>query len=126
VTASLSGDTLNYPWRIEAGERERLSIPVLTEDGTPADLTGYTIDAVIRDRQGGVVIYEFPPEHVTVEVPEDPEEPSAIVLLIPAPISAAWTWTIGWWRLLITAPVVDPEDPDTHRIIQGPFTISLD
>lgn len=126
MTASLSGDTRDYVWRIEAGERERLSIPVLAEDDGPADLTGYLIDAQIKISQGGAVLYTFPAEHISVEVPEDPELPPNIVLLIPAPVSAAWPWSVGWWRLLITAPDADPDDPDTHRIIAGPFIVSPD
>lgn len=120
MTASLFGDTTSYTWRIEAGERERLSIPVLTAESAAADLTGYTIDAKIKTAQGsGVVLYDFPPEHITVE-------DGTISLLIPAPVSAAWFWSIGWWRVLITAPVVDPDDPDTHRIVQGPFIVDPD
>lgn len=119
MTASLTGDTLDYVWRIEAGERERLSIPVLDEDDGPADLTGYIIDAQIKAFQGGAVLYTFPAEHITVEG-------SAIVLLIPAPVSVQWPWRVGWWRVLITAPDPDPDDPDTHRIIAGPFIVSPD
>lgn len=120
MTASLFGDTLEYAWRIEAGERERLSIPVLDEDGSAANLTGFTIDAKIKTAKGsGVVLYAFPPEHITVSA-------GTVTLLIPGPVSAAWYWTVGWWRMVITAPNPNPLDPDSNRVIQGPFVVDPD
>ena len=113
-----SADTREYAWRIEQGERERLAIPV-SKDGSPQDLAGWTIDAKIKDRKGGAELYVFPPELIEVDG-------STITLTVPVPVSAAWTWTVGWWRVVITAPDPDPDDPDSSRVIQGPFLVDRD
>jgi len=113
-------DTRNFTWRIEAGEREVLSVPMLQADGvTPKDVTGYSVDAKIRDEQGGEVLYTFPPEHITISG-------SDIELLIPGPVSAAWVWSVGWWRMVITVPDPDPLDPETDRVVQGAFIVDAD
>lgn len=113
-------DTRHWTWRVEAGEREAIDIPILqSDDVTPQDLTGYTIDAKIKTRPGGTVLYTFPLSQVIVE-------DNIITLVIPAPVSATWTWSVGWWRLKVTAPDPDPADPETDRVIQGAFIVDPD
>jgi hypothetical protein len=120
VTTPLGTDTVHYTWRIEAGERERLQIPIFGADGTtPQDVTDYTVDAKIRTEQGGEVLYTFPAEHIEIT-------DNVIELRIPGPTSAAWTWTVGWWRVVITAPEPDPTDPDSSRVVQGAFIVDPD
>jgi hypothetical protein len=112
-----SADTLNWTWRIEAGERETLDVPIFLGDGTtPKDVSGYTVDAVIKTEAGGSLLYAFPTEHISIDE-------SVVTLLIPAPISAAWVWSVGWWRLVITAPSPDPLDPESDRVVQGAFIV---
>lgn len=111
-------DTVEFAWRIEQGEREPLDVPVL-DNGAPRDLTGWTIDAVIKDAPGGTVLYTFPPAQVVVNG-------HIVTLIVPAPVSSAWTWTVGWWRMKITAPDPDPVDPETHRVAQGAFLVERD
>lgn len=111
-------DTVNYGWRIEQGEREALDVPVL-DNGVPRVVTGWTIDAVIKDAPGGTVLYTFPPAQVVINE-------HIIQLIVPATVSAAWTWTVGWWRVKITAPDTDPADPETYRVAQGAFLVDRD
>lgn len=117
MTAAL-GDTTDYVWRVEQGEREPLDIPVLDND-EPRDVTGWTIDAVIKTEPGGEVLHTFTPEQITVVS-------NVVTLTVPGPVSAAWTWTIGWWRVKITPPDSDPDDPETERIVKGPFLVYRD
>lgn len=111
-------DTAEYAWRVEQGEREQLEIPVL-DNGVPRDLTGWTIDAVIKTEPGGTVLYTFPAAQIVVDE-------HLIRLIVPGPVSAAWTWSVGWWRVLITAPDPDPVDPETYRVVKGPFLVERD
>jgi hypothetical protein len=115
MTAALSGDTTEYAWRVEQGERERLEIPVL-DNGTPRDVTGWTVDAQIKTEPGGTVLYTFPASGIAIAG-------HLITLTVPAPVSAAWTWTVAWWRVVITEPNPDPLNPDSQRVIKGPFLV---
>lgn len=110
-----TNDTTEFVWRIEQGERERLVVPI-ENNGAPFNITGYSIDAKIKTEPGGTVLYTFPAEDVTVDG-------STIELIIPGPISAAWTFTVAWWRVVITAPNPDPADPETHLVLKGPFLV---
>lgn len=118
MTAALTGDTTEYAWRVEQGEREVLEIPVL-DNGVPRDVTGWTISAVIKTEPGGTTLYTFPAEQINVVS-------NVITLTVPGPVSAAWTWTVAWWRLKITAPAPDPDDPEAYRVIKGPFLVYRD
>lgn len=111
-------DTVNYGWRIEQGEREALDVPVL-DNGVPRVVTGWTIDAVIKDRPGGTVLYTFPASGISVAG-------HVVTLTVPGPVSAAWTWTVGWWRLKVTAPNPDSANPETYRVTKGPFLVDRD
>jgi hypothetical protein len=120
MTAALTSDTLTYSWRIEQGERERLEIPILNADGDPFVITGWTVDAKVKTEPGGTVLYTWPASSITIAS-------NLLTLEIPGPVSAAWTWTTGWWRAVITEPnPADPADPDVHRVIQGTFIMDRD
>lgn len=114
---SAQSDTLSFTWRLEQGERERLEIPVLGPDDTEHDITGWVVDAQVKTSPGGETLYTWPPELITVDG-------HVITLLVPGPTSAAWTWSTGWWRVVVTEPSpADPADPDTFRIIQGSILV---
>lgn len=119
MTAALSTTTRAYAWRISQGAREKLNIPILDGDGVPVTLTGYTVDAVIKDRPGGAVLYTWPAEDVETAG-------TAVSLTIPAPVSTAWTWSVGWYRVKLTAPGAEPDDPMTTRVLQGVIVLDFD
>lgn len=115
-----SSDTLEFTWRVEQGEREQLVIPVL-DDTAAANITGWTVDAQIKNRAGGDTLYTWPAGLAYVSA-----SGTSVTITIPAAVSAAWVWRIGWWRVVITDPASDPDDPTVHRIIEGPLVIDPD
>lgn len=113
-------DTLEQAWRIEQGERETMTFPVENADGLfPID--GWDIEATIKTRPGGQLLYTFPAEHIVF----DPDD-NTVQLVIPGPVSALWTWTTGRYKVMITNPDTDPNDPATYRVLQGPLVIDPD
>lgn len=118
MTTALSSETREYIWRVKQGAKERLIIPVL-DDGAPKDVTGFTVDAKVKTRPGGTVLYTWPSDLIEIDGDE-------VALLIPAPVSAAWTWYAGWYRVKITDPASPPDDPEISRVLQGAIFIDLD
>lgn len=114
-------DTLDWTWRIEQGEREEISIPVLDDNDDPFPVIGWTIDAKIKDRPGGIVLYTWPLELTQIHAGG-----SSVKLVVPADVSETWRFTTGWYRVKIIDPESDPDDLVTHRILQGPLIISPD
>lgn len=115
MSITAGGDTREYTWRIEAGEREKLTVPLL-DGGEPIDITGWSVKAVIKDRRGGALLYTFPAEHVNINGSE-------VELTIPAPVSANWVWTVGWWHMEVTPPDPNPLDPPTQIVVAGSFLV---
>lgn len=113
-------DTLDYAWRIEAGERATLQIPILSEGNSLFPVTGWTVDAKIKTRPGGPVLHTFPPEQAHIF-----GGGAFVELVIPAATSAAWVWRTGWWRLVLIDPT-NPDDPATYRLVQGPVVVDPD
>jgi hypothetical protein len=114
----MAADTRLQPWRVEKGERDTATFPVLFPDNTPFPIDGWNVTATIWDRPGGTLLYAVPSPNVTV----DPDE-NRIVLVIPAPVSAAWTWWTGWYQVDISDPSSDPDDPSTYRVLNGAFVV---
>jgi hypothetical protein len=112
-------DTTFSVWRVEANEKHYRTIPVVDSNGNPNVVTGWTVDAKVRTRAGGEILYVFPEEHWEIQS-------DLVILKIPAPVSAAWDWSLGWYRVVITDPNSDAEDPDTQRIAEGPFIVNPD
>lgn len=117
--AAVLNDTREFDWTIEQGERERITIPVLDADDNPYAVDGWSVDACIKTRPGGALLYRWPANLINVAGPQ-------IELVVPGPVSARWTWTEGWWRVVITAPNGPQDDPDTYRIIQGRLCVLPD
>jgi hypothetical protein len=112
-------DTTEFVWRVEQGEREILEIPVL-DNGAPLDVTGWTIDAMVKTEPGGEVLHTFPAERIDVAG-------HVVTLTVPGPVSASWSWTVAWWRVVITEPSpADPDNPDSQRVVKGPFLVYRD
>jgi hypothetical protein len=119
MTAALGSDVREYTWRVKQAAQERLVIPILDINGTPKDVTGYTVDAKIKTEPGGVVLYTWPTGDVVIDGDE-------VELTIPAPVSATWTWHTGWYRVKLTDPASPAEDPAVARVLQGAIFIDLD
>jgi hypothetical protein len=113
-------DTTTYGWRIEAGERSEISFPVLDSAGDEVDVEGWTVDAKIRTRPGGTVLYTFPTDYVSID------SSGTVTVTIPAPVSKAWAFTAGWYRVVITDPDSSLDDPDSQRVVQGVVVIDPD
>lgn len=103
------------PWRIQQGERKTLSAPIIDDNDDPFSVNGWTVDVKIKDRPGGTTLYTFPDEQVTVT------GGSTIELLIPAAVSAAWTFTTGWYRVMVSDD--DPDDPQAFQVLSGTFVV---
>lgn len=113
-------DTTVYGWRIEAGERSEISFPVLDDDNAPVDVEGWTIDAKIRTRPGGIVLYAFPADYVSID------SAGIVTVTVPAPVSKAWAFTNGWYRVVITDPASSADDPAASRVVQGVLVVDPD
>lgn len=119
MTTALGTDVREYTWRITQGTSERLLIPILDEAGAPFPVDGWTVDAKIKDEPGGVVLYTWPTSGIAIDGAE-------VLLTIPAPVSAAWTWYAGWYRVKLTDPNSPPDNPAVSRVLQGSIFIDLD
>lgn len=113
-------DTTSAPWRIAANTRETRSFDVLNGEDGDVTITGWTVDARIRTRPGGIVLWTFPAEFVSIETP------GTVVLTVPAPVSAGWAWTTGWYRIVVSDPASPEGNPDASRVLQGVVVIDPD
>lgn len=112
--------TTDYAWRVTADQREQRSFDVF-EGSAEVDITGWDVDAKIRTRPGGLVLHTFPAERAVIE------DDGRVTCTIPAPVSAAWAWTTGWYRIKVTDPASpDPDDPARSRVLQGPLVVDPD
>ncbi len=118
---SPSDDTTTWSWRVEAGEREVLVIPVLDDANTEFSIAGWTVDAQIKTQPGGIPLYTWPAEHAEIT-----DEGTTVTLTIPGPVSATWMFREGWYRVEVTDPNSDTDDPNTQRILQGDFVLDPD
>jgi hypothetical protein len=114
----MATDTRTEPWRVEKGERETATFPVLFPDDSPFPIDGWNVTATIWDRPGGTLLYTVPSANVTI----DPDE-NTVVIVITAPASTAWTWWTGHYQVVITDPGSDPDDPSTYRVLHGVFVV---
>lgn len=96
--------------RIRQGATWSVTVPVLAADNTPANLSGYTAKAQVRDGYTAeTALYEW-----TVAAGNLTLGSGQIVLSVPAATSAAWTWRLGRWDLELTAP-----NGDVTPLIEG-------
>lgn len=116
MTSSI--DTTYFCWRVEQGEKETLIIPVLDAENSPFSISGWVVDAQIKTRSGGETLYTWPAEYAQVT-----DGDTAVTLTIPGPVSEAWTFRTGWYRVVVTDPGSDPDNPTSERILQGPFVV---
>lgn len=115
------GRTTVAEWQINANAREQRTFDVLNGADDEVDITGWTVDARIRTRPGGITLHTFPDEMIEV----DPS--GQVTLTIPAPTSAAWAWPTGWYRIRVEDPdSPDADNPDASRTLQGPVVVNPD
>jgi hypothetical protein len=111
-------DTRVFDWSVEAGERETLTIPVLRL-GVPFSVTGRLVDAAVKTRPGGAVLYTFPVEGWSISV-----DGFNVELVLPAAVTAAFAFTSAYYRVKVVPTT--PTDPDVQRLLQGAFLVSPD
>jgi hypothetical protein len=107
---------LTYNWTIYQSELVKLQIPVVDGSGQPFDITGWGIDAALKDVPGGTVLYQFPSNNYIIST-------STLTLIVPWDLSSTWTFLGGWYRVKILHPT---DTSQKYRILQGNFTIQLD
>lgn len=114
-------NTLVSPWTIEAGERQPLTIPVLDAAGAPYSIAGWVVDAAIKDRPGGTVLYQWPTNLAVVS-----GDGLSVVITTPVPVSTLWRFTNAWYRIKVSDPASPVDDPNVQRILEGSLTVSPD
>lgn len=108
------GVTTEYVWRLPAGARDEITFPILESDESSASVLGWDVDAKVRQYPGGPVLYTFP-----VELAHVVSGGTRVRLTLPAPITAAFRFSCGWWRVVVSDPASDVADPSASRVIQG-------
>ena len=103
---------LKWPWLVEQGEDTTLFVPVLDGDGQPVNVSGWSVDAKVKDRPGGSVLYSFPSEGA---VPDGVR----VKLTVPGAASSAFTFSRAWYRVLLTDP-----DGGPLWLVQGLFAVT--
>lgn len=116
-------------WHITSGERSTRSFPVYNAGNALATITDWTVLVVFKTRRGGEVLYTLPAEHITIidtTVGAVTTPDSTVRMVVPGPVSAAWTFTSGYYSVRITDPDTDPTDPDSSRVLAGGVWVDAD
>lgn len=107
---SLRTDDLVIP----QGATWEIHWPVLNLDGTPTDLTTWSVRAQIRTNvNANTTLYEWSSAAGNVLLLS-----GEIVLSVPASTSSAWTWTDGVYDVELFQP-----DGTVIRLTQGHVTV---
>ena len=115
------GSTTVAEWQITANAREQRTFDVLDGENDEVDISGWTVDARIRTRPGGLTLHAFPEDMISI----DPS--GQVTLTVPAPVSKAWAWTTAWYRIRVEDPdSPDADDPDASRTLEGPVVVKPD
>lgn len=93
-----------------------LSIPVLNAAGAPFTVTGWTVDAKIKDGSGGVTLYTWNSLNIAAT------GTNVVLTILPA-TSFGWTFEGGWYRVAIQHP---SDATQRYRILEGLFILSDD
>lgn len=117
----MAGDTAEFLWRIEKGETESMTFPVVL-GGQPLTVTGWTVDAQVKTNPGGPTLYTFPAEHIEITGDDNDQ----ITLRLPDSASADWTFCVAWYRVRITDPDSPVDDPISYRVLQGTLLVDHD
>lgn len=85
--------------------------PIVDEDGQPADLTGWTVKAQVRERESAEapLLFDFTTAIIN----------HAAVISWTAAESLAWRWGRGYYDVLL----VDPQGVPAQVIAQGQVTV---
>lgn len=100
---------------IQQGTTWAISWPITDEQGSPLDVTGYTVRSQVRPaKDADEVLHEF-----STELGNAVAEQNAVTLSVPPATSSAWTWRSGVYDV----EVVDPQGR-VARIAEGTVTVS--
>lgn len=87
----------------------------ITEDGEPADLTGWTVQAQVRKLAvSPEILHEWSTAANNATVTD-----SKATLLVAAGTSTSWAWTRGVYDVELTSPA-----GSVYRIAEGPVYVS--
>lgn len=97
---------------LQQGVASGYAWPIVDAAGQPADLTGWSAASQVRDqeRPTGTLLHEF-----TAAIVD-----STVTITWTAAESLAWTFSFGFWDVLL----IDPEGVPRQIVAQG--TVSVD
>jgi hypothetical protein len=101
-------------WWIIKGETYDIHIPVLDDDDTLVDLTGYTAKAQVRRTEHEPVLHEWTS---TGGTPNASTDATGVTLNVLAAQTSAWTWSDAQVSVEIYAPITGRPSV----IAQGPI-----
>lgn len=116
----MSTDDLNLDFlTIPQGGIWRRAWPIIDADtGEPVDITGATARAQVRAFPSAAeTLYEWTILNGGVEIDT---VNSWVILNTPAAVSAVWTWTHGYYDILLTEL-----GGNVVRVVQGTITVDL-
>lgn len=114
--AAPAGTALVYNWTISQSELVKLQVPVTDGSGQAFDVTGWSVDAKIKDAPGGTVLYTWSNINIVVSG-------TTVTLIVPWTDSSTWTFTGGWYRVKIIHPT---DSSQVYRILQGIVQVQPD
>lgn len=85
-------------------------------DGSPLDLTGWNTRMEVRDKYGGTLLYRLDPTIGNLILGG---VAGTLTLVIPADVSAGWTWRGGLYDI----EVIDPGGK-VGRLLQGKIKLN--
>lgn len=104
---------LAFDIRIDQGETWECEIPVFNAAGNPLSLSGWDAIGQIRPMPGSPLLYHEWTTGNGLLIGE-----SSITLIVPASVSALWTWRSGVYDV----ELIDPDGAVT-RLVAGRVTL---
>lgn len=107
-------------WKINSNQKAERTFTVFN-DATPpvaVNVTGWSVDAVLRARPGGNVLHTFAGADAAIV----DATAGSVKVTIPAAASLGFRFGHAWYRVR----VVPPSAVDAERVLEGPLIVSPD